>query len=79
MLQELEALKKNKAWKAFMNEMRQKFNNLYLEAMNPKLSDSARVHKLEQQRGIGLAIDWYDSVVSWAEKELELIKEETNG
>ena len=61
-LKSIQQIKQSQAWGIFQEELRKKFDNLYLQAMSSELSDSERVHKLEQQKGVAYALDLMDAI-----------------
>jgi hypothetical protein len=48
----------------YLSELEEVFNRLYREAMNERLSSEERVMKLEQQRGVALAINLMDNLLA---------------
>lgn len=73
-LQKLEELESNPMFKRFLSEMWEKVQGLYLESMNPNLTDSQRVHKLEQQRGVAFAMDWFDNTKRDIQQRIDILK-----
>ena len=54
-----------------MAEMTDRFNSLYMEAMNSDIGDSLRVHRLEQQKGVAFAIDWLENTKEFVKFRIE--------
>jgi len=69
-------MKQSEGFKIFLEELTIKFNELYREALDPKLDDAEVRRKLEQQRGVAYATGLVDSLINHYEGETETIEGE---
>ena len=78
-LEKLEKLQSNQMFQRFLQEMWQKVQGLYLESMSQELTDSQRVHKLEQQRGVAFAMDWFENTKRDLQQKIDILKGDYDG
>jgi hypothetical protein len=70
MLSHLKVVKESPGFQMFHSELEEAFNRAYRESMDDKLSSERRVMKLEQQRGIALAMNLMDVLIGNLEDEI---------
>jgi hypothetical protein len=51
--------------------MQEQYNKLFKLSLDDKLSDSERVHKLEQMKGVAWAMNLTDALINTMQGELE--------
>ena len=71
----LEETRNSQGFRLYLMELEAVFNRLYREAMNPNLNSEERVHRLEQQRGVALAINLMDDLIQNYQDEVNTEEE----